>query len=186
MRRLAQCLVVALVFLGGCAGVKPEGDVWPVEAPPPNGNSKVAVGERYIDFAAPDLAGGEIRLSSLVGQKVLVLQFWGIRCAPCLAEMTFLSALQQKHGSSGLQVIGVNTDRVSAEALSRALAMRGLDPSYLIAMDPDFSVAKRYTHWLIPVTVLIDRSGVVRSVHTGYRPELEGRIDEEVRALLGN
>ncbi len=183
MGRLAGVLVVAL--LAGCAAVRPEGDVVRVEAPAPPADGKVKVGQGYFDFTARDLAGREMRLSSLVGPKVVLLQFWGIRCAPCLAEMGFLSDLQDRLGPRGLQVIGVNTDRVDAGALARAMRERGLEPSYPIVLDADFSISRHYTNWLIPVTVLIDRRGVVRVIHTGYKPELGEKIARDVAQTLG-
>jgi peroxiredoxin len=154
-------------------------------APPVAGNGKVQVGERYVDFTAPKLGGGEITLSSLVGPHVVLLQFWGIRCAPCLAEFGFLSDLQRRYGGQGLQILGVNTDRVEADRLTEALAARQLDPPYPIVLDSDFSLSKRYTPWLIPVSVVISRSGIVEAVHTGYKPELDSVIEAEVVRLLG-
>ena len=177
----------ALIALGpGCAVGKPavEGDVVEVTAPPPARDGKAEVGEPYFDFTAPELMGGTVRLSSLVGEKVVLLQFWGIRCAPCLAEMEFLNRLQKKYGPQGLQVVGVNTDRATAAQLTEALVARKLEPTYPHVLDPDFSIAEHYTHWLIPVSVLLDRSGVVRAIHTGYKPELDGVIEVEVQELL--
>lgn len=146
---------------------------------------KVEVGRPYFDFTAPELMGGTVRLSSLVGKKVVLLQFWGIRCAPCLAEMEFLVGLQSRYRGRGLQVVGVNTDRASPAQLTEALVAREIEPVYPHVLDPNLTIARHYTQWLIPVTVLIDRSGVVRAVHTGYKPELAGAIEAEVEALLG-
>jgi len=184
----------AALVLGACAGVRspekapepaPEGDVVPVAAANPLENGKVEVGGPYFDFVAPELMGGTVRLADLVGQKVVLLQFWGIRCAPCLAEMEFLVRLQAKYRDQGLQVVGVNTDRATPAQLTDALVSRKIEPAYPHVLDPEFAISKHYTRWLIPVSVLIDRSGVVRAIHTGYKPELEGAIEAEVQALLG-
>lgn len=179
-------LLFAALWLGaGCAAVKPEGEVWPLETVAPLEDGKVEVGRPYFDFTAPELMGGTVRLSSIVGKKVVLLQFWGIRCAPCLAEMEFLAALQARYRDRGLQVIGVNTDRASPAQLTEALVARKLEPAYPQVLDPNLTIARHYTQWMIPVSVLIDRSGVVRAVHTGFKPELEGLIEAEVQALLG-
>jgi len=176
-----------LMTLGvGCAVVKSavEGDVVEVAAPSPPRDGNAEVGKPYFDFTAPELMGGTVHLSSLVGEKVVLLQFWGIRCAPCLAEMEFLTRLQKKYGDRGLQVVGVNTDRATVAQLTEALVARKLEPVYPHVLDPDFSIAEHYTHWLIPVSVLVDRAGVVRAIHTGYKPELDGVIEAEVQELL--
>ena len=125
-----------------------------------------------------------MRLSALIGPKVVLVQFWGIRCAPCIAEFGVLAALQQKYGERGLQVIGINTDRIDPEQLAQAMAARDLNPPYPIILDNDFSISKRYTNYLIPVSVLIDRSGVVQAVHTGYRPRLDAVLGAEIEGLI--
>lgn len=179
-------LLLAALWLGvGCATVRPEGEVWQLETVVPLEEGKVEVGRPYFDFTAPELMGGTVRLSSFVGKKVVLLQFWGIRCAPCLAEMEFLVDLQSRYRGRGLQVIGVNTDRASPTQLTEALVARKIEPAYPHVLDPNLAIARHYTQWLIPVTVLIDRSGVVRAVHTGYRPELAAAIEAEIEALLG-
>jgi len=179
-------LLLLCCFLGwGCAAQKPEGDVVPMGGAPAPGNGKAEVGAPYLDFTAPKLEGGSLRLSSLVGRHVVLIQFWGIRCAPCLAEFGFLANLQNRYGKEGLQVLGVNTDGVDAPRLSEAMAARQLSAPYPMLLDSDFSIAKRYTPWLIPVSVLISRSGLVEAIHTGYRPELDSVIEAEVVRLLG-
>ncbi len=185
MARTARALWVVLILTLGCAGLRPEGPVVRVEAPPPPADGHVAEGQGYVDFTGRGLMGEEVRLSSLVGPKVVLLQFWGIRCGPCLEEMPFLSRLQERYGPEGLQVVGVNTDRASPEALTRAMVERELNPPYPIVLDPELEISQHYTRWLIPVTVLIDRKGVVRAIHTGFKPELKPGLEAEVRALLG-
>ena len=186
MRQSLLALPVVALLAGGCATPQtPPPEVVPVDAPEPEGNGKVQVGAPYIDFAAPKLGGGELKLSSLVGPNVVLIQFWGIRCAPCLAEFPFLAELQRRYGGRGLQVIGVNTDRVDAGRLSQAMAARQLSPPYPILLDSDFALSRSYTPWLIPVSVLVGRNGIVEAVHTGYKPELDSVIEAEVVRLLG-
>ncbi len=184
MGRATALIVCAALLTGGCAGLAPEGEVYRVEAPVPSNNGKAAVGAPYVDFEAAAMDGSTFRLRDLVGQKVVLLQFWGIRCAPCLAEIPFLSRLQERYGPAGLQVVGVNTDRVAAEQLRKALDSRKLTPTYPVVLDPEFAVAKSYTHLLIPVSVLIDLRGSVTAIHTGYKPELDSVIEAEVEGLL--
>ena len=162
-----------------------EGETVSIDVPTPQGDSKAEVGKRYIDFSAPKIGGGSITLSEFVGNRLILLQFWGIRCAPCIAEMSFLSQLQERHRQRGLLVIGVNTDSVGEAKLAEAMAARGLSASFPLVCDPSFSVSKQYTQGLIPVAVLIDRGGMVRAVHTGYNPAVSSTLDAEVESLLG-
>lgn len=196
--------VAAFLALGACArsletGVgtqgatrrAPEGDVVPVEpaakpvAPerPSTAEVRAEAGRPYRDFTARRLDGGQLRLSDYVGPKVVVLQFWGVRCAPCLAEMAFLSELQTLHAQR-LQVIGVNTDRAPDEQLRGAMASRAIAPAFPVVADPDFSISSHYTQWLVPVSVLIDRKGIVRAIHTGYNGQLASALRAEIEGVL--
>jgi peroxiredoxin len=97
--------------------------------------------------------------------------------------MAFLSEMQGLHAER-LQVIGVNTDRAPLEQLQQAMASRAISPAFPIVSDQDFSISGTYTQWLVPVSVLIDRRGVVRAIHTGYNAQLGSTLREEIEGLL--
>lgn len=182
-------LLAALVVLGPLAWAGQEsprlaGDVVSIHQADFVGNRRVVVGGTYLDFTSPMFGGGTVRLSDLVGPKVVLLQFWGIRCAPCLEEMKFLNRLQDEYGPSGLQVLGVNVDKMSPNLIAAAMEGRNAAAHYPVALDPEMQVAKNYTRWLVPVTVLIDRQGIVAAMHTGYRPDLDAIITAEVKQVL--
>jgi peroxiredoxin len=155
-----------------------------METPPFRIDGKAKVGRPYFDFDAPLADGGRLRLSSLVGRKAILLQFWGVRCKPCLAEMEFLADLHARLGGRGLQIVGVNTDRADPAQLAEVMRTRGIRPPYPVVLDPDAAISQHYTDWLIPVTVLIGRDGVVRAIHTGYRDELQRVIESEILESL--
>ncbi len=184
MRTLLLVLLAALVLGFGCAGLRPVGEVMPLAGPRPPGNGTVEVGRPYFDFAAPALGGGVVTLSEIVGQKAILLQFWSISCAPCLEEFPLLSRLQAEYGGRGFQVLGVNIDNGGPARLRETLQTRGMVFPYPVALDPDRTVSARYAPWAVPVTVLIDRTGMVRAVHTGFKPALGAVIEEEVQKLL--
>ncbi len=185
--RLLPAVLLLFPLLGGvvgCATLRPEGEVVAVAAPVPRETGKVEVGQPYFDFAGPLLLGGEFALSTVVGRRVVVLQFWGIRCGPCLQEFPLLERLYAAYRERGLLVVGVNTDGLEAAKLSRAMADRGVNPSYPVVLDREFAAAAHYTRWLVPVSVVIDRQGVVRVIHTGYKPELDAVIEAELVEIL--
>lgn len=186
MRLLPASLLWFTILVGaaGCATLRPEGEVVAVAAPIPRETGKVEVGQPYFDFTGPLLLGGEFALSKVVGRQVVVLQFWGIRCGPCLQEFPLLERLYAAYRERGLLVVGVNTDGLDATKLTRAMADRGVNPSYPVVLDREFAAAAHYTRWLVPVSVLIDRRGVVRAIHTGYTPELDAAVEAELVEML--
>ena len=58
--------------------------------------------------------GAQMQLSDYKG-KVILLNVWATWCAPCVAEMPSLDALQAAKGSERFEVVTVSLDRTTAE-----------------------------------------------------------------------
>ncbi|HUT28816.1 MAG TPA: M56 family metallopeptidase [Sedimentisphaerales bacterium] len=134
---------------------------------------------------APQLAeikgwknGSAVKLSDLRG-KVLLLDFWGYWCAPCMAEMPKLMDLHDKYSDKGLVIIGVHDDSIeSIPELDNKLrkvknaGWAGREIPFLIALDgggdkvvegTDRTVrgatTAAYGVSAFPTSVLIDKRG---------------------------
>lgn len=122
-----------------------------------------------------------MRLSEHLGQVVLI-NFWATWCGPCRQEMPALDALYAKYQRAGLVMMGVNIDEDHTDAIEMA---QTLGVSYPILFDMRKEVSRAYQLDAMPLTVLIDREGVVRYVSEGYKPGYEKRYTEKLRELLG-
>ncbi|HYR30004.1 MAG TPA: redoxin family protein [Thermoanaerobaculia bacterium] len=60
-------------------------------------------------FALRTLDGAKVSLGDYRG-KVLLLDFWGTFCPPCVAALPELQALHAKYSGSGFAVIGMTVD----------------------------------------------------------------------------
>lgn len=132
------------------------------------------------DFALKALSGENIRLSEHLGE-VVMLNFWATWCGPCRTEMPRLDKLRATYRTAGLVLYGVNVDDDAARASEFA---RTIGVSYPILFDTRKSVAPRYRLDTLPMTVLIDRAGVVRYVHHDYSPAIERQYVAQLRELL--
>jgi thiol-disulfide isomerase/thioredoxin len=111
-----------------------------------------------------DARGRARRLDDYRGQVVLV-NFWATWCPPCRAEMPDLVKLQREYGRSGLRVIGVtypDDDRRAARALIRRLKV-----NYPILWGSPRAVQAFEIGEALPVTIVIDRRGLIRERITG-------------------
>jgi len=132
------------------------------------------------DFTLPALRGGNERLSERLGEVVL-LNFWTSPCNVCRQQLVKLDDLAAQYASDGLVVFGINLDgnkRRTSEAI------RTLNVSYPILLDNLKNVSRSYQVEKMPVTVLIDRQGMVRYVSKGYRLGAEKRYAAKLRELL--
>ena len=145
--------------------------------PPPNPKE----GFTAPDFTLDLLGGGEITLSELQGNPV-VLNLWATWCGPCREEMPAIENVYRSYKGLGLTVIGLNlTSQDSEQAVFDFV--QELDLTFPIALDRDGSVAKRYQLMGLPTTYFIDSQGVIQSVVVGG-PMSEALIQSKVEMLF--
>ena len=150
------------------------------------GEDKFKPGDKAPEFEKGSfLDGSAAKLASLGGSKVLLLNFWGLRCGACLEEIPYLEALAKKYDGKGLAVWGVNTDGADATTVRDTLKSLRVTVSYPIVLDPDFVIADTYTNFLVPLTLVIDRAGVIRFIHTGFESGTEKQYEAAVVKALG-
>jgi peroxiredoxin len=119
------------------------------------------LGVRAPELRFETVAGDMLDVQALQGRRVL-LNFWATWCPPCRHELPDFVRLASEADRHGVVVIGISDE--SADVLARfASANRMRYP--LVSLDPwpapfDAVVA-------LPTTIVIDRRGVIESVHRG-------------------
>ncbi len=132
------------------------------------------------DFALRSLGDANVRLSEHLGEVVLI-NFWATWCGPCRQEMPLLDALYSKYQRAGLVMLGINIDEERADAVEMAETLK---VTYPILFDERKDVSRAYQLGTMPLTVLIDREGVVRYVSEGFKPGYEKLYTDKLRELL--
>ena len=138
------------------------------------------VGQPAPDFALKSLAGENLRLSEFRGEVVMI-NFWATWCGPCRQEMPLLDELYQRYEKVGFRVLGVNIDDDQRSAI-KMVSVLGI--SFPVLLDERKHVSRLYDVDAMPATLLIDRSGIVRYIHHGYRSGYEHSYVDEIRELL--
>lgn len=158
----------------------------------PDANSLTYLKEGFdqIEFTFPDLDGKNVSLSDEKYQdKVVILQIFGTWCPNCMDETRFFSEWYKKNADEGVEIIGlayeVKPDFTYAR--DRVVAMKDkLDVPYdfLIAGTSSTQSASESLPMLnrvmsFPTSIIIDRKGKVRRIHTGFSGPATGVHYEE-------
>lgn len=138
----------------------------------------------WLEIPAPDVEfrtaeGGVARLSDYAGSIVL-LNFWGTWCPPCLVEIPHLIEVQKVLAELGGTIVGPAVGSGSAEAVLRFGRDRGINyPLWL--SDYDTAVG-RFGAAGYPFTLLIDGEGIIRKQYLG--PQTARTLLRDIGALV--
>ncbi len=116
--------------------------------------------------------------------KVVLVDFWTYSCINCIRTFPYLKQWYADYKDEGFVLVGVHTPEFAFEEEpdNVAAAIADFDIEYPVALDPDYETWNNYYNRYWPAHYLIDRRGVLRSVHYG-----EGayeRTENEIRHLL--
>src|ERR1700685_329959 len=138
------------------------------------------VGKAAPDFVLKGLDGRNLRMSEFRGQVVLV-NFGARGAGDTPQEMPALNRINTTYERAGLVVLGVSVD----EDLGRAREFAGaMKVSYPILFDTGSDIGRDYLLQKMPVTILVDRSGVVRYSNVGFKRGDERAYLDHIRELL--
>jgi peroxiredoxin len=138
------------------------------------------VGKPAPDFVLRGLDGRNIRLSEFRGQVVLV-NFWSRSDGDSRQQMPALDRINITYQRAGLVVLGVSVDEDLRRSKEFATAM---GVSYPILFDTGTEIGQDYFIQKMPMTILVDRSGVVRYSAVGFRRGDERVYLDHIRELL--
>ena len=133
------------------------------------------------EFSFTTSEGEYIALEDLRG-KVVLLDFWGTWCPPCVASVPSLRSLYKKYAKeSSLVMISVSSD--SEEETWRAFTAKNqmVWPQYL---DRDRRVQRAFGVHAFPTYILIDHEGIVRFNSVGMSWDKAANLEDAIRKHL--
>lgn len=142
----------------------------------------VDAGQPAPSFSARALEGESILSLGAYKGKVVFLDFWASWCGPCQTAMPLIESLRNEFPADQFQILAVNVDQDPAKAKA-FLARRKV--GYPSVSDPEGRLPATYGLKTMPTSYLIDRNGVVRAVHAGFRASDLDALRAEIRALIG-
>jgi peroxiredoxin len=141
------------------------------------------VSKKAPEFTLNSLDGMAVSLDGFKG-KVVFLDFWASWCPPCKKEMPEINRLAEKFKEADMAVVAVSVDKKKEHAGSFMSTIPGVSKRITVLHDPESSVVSRYMAQAMPTSYIIDRSGVIRFVHFGYRENDPAEWVKEIESLL--
>ncbi len=153
--------------------------------------------ENYT-FKFRDLKGNKIVLKTFLQgihfnntkNKVVLLDFWGNECPPCLMEMPELIALQKKF-KKNFQIISIQVQtRISDDGLRSFAKEHNINYPVINNSDPevfkfsDYISAKTGWKGLIPYAIMFNKNGKATKVYLGLRRKKE--YINDVKSLINH
>lgn len=137
----------------------------------------LSIGYQSPDFSFTDLAGETHNLSDFRG-KIVLLDFWGTWCAPCVAEAPKLAAVYQKLKDKGFEIISLaKEDKI--ESIKIFISSREMNWYHSLLQE---DTTKLYRVQSYPTYFLIDKKGKILSNKMKAGDEMYKKIEE----LLAN
>ena len=117
-------------------------------------------------------------------KNAVLISFWATWCGPCKLEMPHVDALDKELADKGFEGISISIDDARANSQAKAY-VKGRKFQFDVLFDTESKVVAMFNpSKTLPYTVIIDKAGKIRHVHTGYNPGDEVKLKEEVQAIL--
>ncbi len=138
-------------------------------------------GEPAPGCTAPLLGGGRAISVADYRGKVVYLDFWASWCGPCRESFPFMNELQRDLAGKGLEVVAISVDKTEDDA--RRFVARH-PAQFALALDTAAACPAAYQLPGMPTSFLIDREGIIRAVHAGFRSSDAAEIHRQVLEAL--
>ena len=138
------------------------------------------VGDAAPGFVLSTAAGESIALDKLRG-RVVYVDFWASWCGPCRRSFPWMNDMQQKYGARGFTVVGINVDKRRPDAERFLLQTPA---AFTIVYDAAGATPEAWAVKGMPSSYLVDATGKVVAVESGFRDEQKAVLEDRIRALL--
>jgi cytochrome c biogenesis protein CcmG, thiol:disulfide interchange protein DsbE len=143
---------------------------------------KPDVGQPASPFSLPAMNGaGKVAIAP---GKVTLVDFWATWCGPCQKSFPKYQELYVKYKSSGLEIAAVSVDNDEDKGKIAGFA-KTYEAKFPVGWDEGHKLADCYKPPNMPSAYVVDKKGVIRFVHNGYKGDEEAKkLEEEIKGLL--
>jgi len=99
----------------------------------------------FIDFEVENEKGSKLKISTLFHQnKLILLNFWGSWCGPCIAKMEMVYPIYEKYKTKGFEVISIAREFKSLTAWRNRIDSNGYHWQNVVDLNDKYNVWDKY------------------------------------------
>jgi thiol-disulfide isomerase/thioredoxin len=125
------------------------------------------------------VSGPKLGPNDLQG-KVVLYEYWGVHCPPCLASIPHLAELQAKYGRDNFIIIANHCQQEPADTVNSTWHGKGGGDQITVMMDGELAGANVTG---IPRCFLFDHTG--KLIYDGFPSEVADTLDRAMKATPG-
>lgn len=181
-------IVILIVLMSSWKGEAGEKDQW-------NSNKSVSetTSASEVPLSFQRKVNTEVRLDGVDGKTstlyeylkhgAVYIDFWALWCDPCKQQLRAMKKFINDNPNLPLTLLAINLD--SPKSLAKVKAyVKSQNYPFPVFLDPNMQVFQTFNGQQIPFSVLIDRTGKMVSMRTGYFPGDEKEIEKEILKLI--
>ncbi|BDD09855.1 hypothetical protein FUAX_22870 [Fulvitalea axinellae] len=163
-----------------------------VKLPDANSLTYVTDKSQKVSLELPNINGETLSFpGEKYKNKVTVLQILGSWCPNCLDETAFLSDYYKKNKDRGLEIIGLGYERradfdYASKMLKKLQKRYDIQYDLVVAgksgtknVEKTFPMLNKIMSF--PTTIILDRKGEIRNIHTGFSGPATGKAYEDFK-----
>lgn len=136
---------------------------------------RLQVGGKYIDFSAPTLEGKVVKLSKVMKDDYVLLDFWGSWCGKCIEISRSMIPVYEEFKEKGFSVIGIAREFKDTDKYKKAMERDKYPWLNLIELNDQNGIWQKYNYAGGGGTVLVNKKGTIVALNP---------TAEELRELL--
>ena len=138
------------------------------------------MGSTLSNLVLTDISGKQHTSQSLLG-KMVFLNFWFTKCAPCIKEMPDLNKLKEKYGDENIVYFAITYDKI--ELIEKFLTRNKLD--FTIIPNDQKTIDAIGVNFY-PTNMLLDQNGKVLYVSELFNPKSNNGLTEIDKLIKRN
>ena len=144
------------------------------------GQENIFVGEKAPPVILFKLEQNKyFRSKDLLGEKNQIFSFFATWCQPCAKEIPKLHELDEKFGDDyQFILVDVNEkkDKVSKHVKEKGYTLQ-------VILDRYGKIFETFGGTAMPLTVVVNKEGIITYHHTGYEPGDEFKLEKHLKTL---